>query len=282
MKFAIILPALLLIASECLAVPAPKVWLKADAITGLANGAQVATWTDSSGNGFDATQATASERPIYVTNAISGKPVVRFDSASINHLVINRPVQDDFTIVCVFRSSQGLSSSYSWYNGAGLVDGEVGGATTDFGLSLNADGKLLAGTGAPDVFLNSASGYNDSSSHVATFTRTKSTGTIALYVDGTACGTVTGSTASLTAPSRLTIGSIQTDTNYFSGDIAEIIIYSSALSDADRSSVESSLLTKWYAPPTKTAKPTFTPAQGGYVQPQSVTISCSTPNAIIH
>ena len=32
---------------------------------------------------------------------------------------------------------------------------------------------------------------------------------------------------------------------YLNGDIAEIIIYNSALSDADRSAVESYLMTKW-------------------------------------
>ena len=38
-------------------------WLKADAITGLADGDPVASWADSSGNSHTATQATSGSRP---------------------------------------------------------------------------------------------------------------------------------------------------------------------------------------------------------------------------
>lgn len=58
-----------------------KLWLKADAITGLADGASVATWADSSGSGNDATQSTAGYRPIYKTGIVNGLPVVRLDGA---------------------------------------------------------------------------------------------------------------------------------------------------------------------------------------------------------
>lgn len=58
-----------------------KLWLKADAITGLADGASVATWADSSGNGNDATQSTAGSQPLYKTGSVNGLPVVRFDGA---------------------------------------------------------------------------------------------------------------------------------------------------------------------------------------------------------
>ena len=51
-------------------------WLKADAITGLADGATVNTWTDSSINARNATREFGS--PIYKTNVLNGKPVVRF------------------------------------------------------------------------------------------------------------------------------------------------------------------------------------------------------------
>jgi hypothetical protein len=44
------------------AIPATglAVWLKADSITGVANGAKVSTWNDSSANGNGATQGASS------------------------------------------------------------------------------------------------------------------------------------------------------------------------------------------------------------------------------
>ncbi|HXG09465.1 MAG TPA: hypothetical protein VNK04_06720 [Gemmataceae bacterium] len=56
-----------------------KLWLKADAITGLNDGDAVTTWEDSSGQNNDATQSTVAKKPTYQTNEINGKPCVRFD-----------------------------------------------------------------------------------------------------------------------------------------------------------------------------------------------------------
>jgi len=54
-------------------------WYKADAITGLSDGAAVTSWVDSSGRGNTLTQATAAAQPSYETNEINSLPVVRFD-----------------------------------------------------------------------------------------------------------------------------------------------------------------------------------------------------------
>jgi hypothetical protein len=46
-------------------------WLKADAIKGLADGAAVTQWDDSSGNGRNFTQGTVSKQPAYVASEAS-------------------------------------------------------------------------------------------------------------------------------------------------------------------------------------------------------------------
>lgn len=56
-----------------------KIWLQANQITGLNDGDAVTTWSDSSGNGYNATQSTGSLKPLYKTNIKNGLPVVRFD-----------------------------------------------------------------------------------------------------------------------------------------------------------------------------------------------------------
>jgi hypothetical protein len=227
--------------------PPPQLttWFKADAITGLVSGASVSVWPDASGNGDDATQSSNSNRPTFITSAINGLPVVRFNSANQNYLSFPRPVEGDFTIVCLFQSTQGLNSGTLYWQGAGLVNGEVAGVVNDFGTCLFANGTICAGTGNPDVAVTSAAGFNNGQPHFFTFTRTRSSGTVALYVDGVLAGTTTGGLQSLTTPMQLVLGAQQTHLDYLSGDIAEVKIYNAALSDSDRIADENSLRCKY-------------------------------------
>src|SRR2546423_9454774 len=126
--------------------PSLTAWFQADAIV-AAPATLVATWADSSGMGFNATQPNVSQRPTYLTGAINGHAAVHFSAAASTQLAFTRPVSGDFTIVVVFRSAQGLAHDLAWFDGAGLVDGEVTGVANDFGLSLNAFGQVLGGTG---------------------------------------------------------------------------------------------------------------------------------------
>ncbi|HVM48799.1 MAG TPA: LamG-like jellyroll fold domain-containing protein, partial [Candidatus Acidoferrum sp.] len=221
-------------------------WFKADAITGLATGSALGTWADASGIGNDATQSVAGQQPTFVTDAINGLPVVRFIGSNSTYLAFSRPVQDDFTILCVYRSSQGIGAGTAFYEGAGLVNGEVAGLADDFGVSLNADGFLLAGTGNPDTtVVSSGSTYADGQPHLFTFKRTESAGALALYADGVLVGTATGGAEPLTAPARLVLGAQQTLLNFLTGDIAEVKIFNSPLADSDRMAEEHALQCKY-------------------------------------
>lgn len=222
-----------------------QTWLAANAITGLVNQAAVADWPDLSGNGDDAIQTNAIQRPAYVTNAINRLPVVRFNAGNSNVLTFSRPVQDDFTIFCVFRSTQGYGSGTLYFEGAGLVNGEVSGVTDDFGTCLFANGSVSAGTGDPDVAADSPGGYNDGNPHLMTFRRTESTGETDLFMDSVFVGATNGSTTPLTAPAQLVLGAQQTMLNFFSGDIAEVKIFSSALPDNQRLTEEAELECKY-------------------------------------
>jgi hypothetical protein len=219
--------------------PAAVAWFKAGAIAGLANGSAVSTWPDLSGNGYDATQSIVSQRPTYALEALNGLPAVRFNAANSSALAFNRPVQDDFTIFCVFGSTQGQGSGTLYYQGAGLVNGDVPGVTTDFGSCLFANGQIGAGTGQPDVAVDSTAGFNDGKPHLMTFKRTEGTGEVDLYMDGAFMGGTTGSTLSLMAPSQLDLGAVLSGGGFFSGDIAEVKIFNTALADLDRQAEES-------------------------------------------
>lgn len=245
-----------------------KSWFAANLLTGLTNGQAVSDWPDSSGNGDDAIQTNAKLQPIYVTNAINGLPVVRFNAANSNALAFVRPVQDDFTIFCVFRSTQGYGSGSLYYQGAGLVNAEVAGVTEDFGSCLFANGQVCAGTGDPDVGVNSRSGYNDGRPHLMTFKRIESTGEVDLYMDGVFMGGTNGNTGPLTAPAQMELGAQQTLTFFLTGDIAEVKVFNAALTDSDRTAEESELACK-YGTPGPDAAPAIpgglsgAPANGG-------------------
>ena len=226
----------------------PVAWFKADAISGVTNGGTLTTWTDASGNGYNATQGTPGQAPTYVIKAMNGLPVVRFNTTNNTYLSFPRPVQDDFTIICVFQSTQGLYSGSYYYEGAGLVNGEVGGVINDFGTCLFANGAISAGTGNPDVSINSGAGYNDGNPHIFTFTRTEATGLISLYVDGSLVGTTSGGTQTLNTPAILVLGAQQTLINFLTGDIAEVQVFNTALAGPNRLATEAPLFAKYNLP----------------------------------
>lgn len=58
-------------------------WLKADAGTSCNTaGCQVSTWSDQSGLARNATQATATAQPLYVSGAVNGNPAVNFNTTA--------------------------------------------------------------------------------------------------------------------------------------------------------------------------------------------------------
>lgn len=230
--------------------PTLDAWFRADSIH-VPTGIPISVWNDSSGHNHLAEQTVQANQPRMLANVFNGKPALRFDAGSQTQLSFPRPVQNDFTIMVVFRSTQGIGHTGVWYRGAGLVDGDVAGVANDFGLSLNSLGQVDGGTGNPDTFVSSGMGFNDGRLHVATFIRNGTTGSIQLYVDGRSFGSATGGTQPLANSPRLTIGSLQTNGGYFTGDIAEVRVYGAALADVQRQRVEGGLRSEYAiaAPP---------------------------------
>ena len=163
--------------------------------------------------------------------AIAGNSSVLFDGVD-DYGSITRQISTNFTVEFWFKSTQGLGTGTSWWQGAGLVDAEVSGAANDFGVSLRSDGKVVAGVGTPDVsIVSSSGGYNNGVWHHVVFTRSSS-GVFNLYVDGAAAGSATGSTAALTSNANINFGRLASANNYYQGNLDEIAIYNTALSAA--------------------------------------------------
>ena len=153
---------------------------------------------------------------------------VTFDGVD-DYVSTNRQIGDDFSVEFLFKSTQGLGSGAGWWSGAGLVDADFPNQGNDFGVSLSASGRVIAGEGASNVNIFSGPGFNDGEWHHVVMTRTKSTGVMQLFVDGVSQGRAVGSTVSLSSSATMSFGRINSQTGYFAGSLDEVALYSVAL-----------------------------------------------------
>ncbi|MGB3182322.1 MAG: T9SS type A sorting domain-containing protein [Cyclobacteriaceae bacterium] len=100
--------------------PENVLWLDASWL-GLSDGDAVQTWTDRSNNGNDAVQSTASRRPAYVDNMLNGLPVIRFDNTGSQDcmpfdgsLIANT----DYTVIIV-AARRSTGGRKLWMGGSG-------------------------------------------------------------------------------------------------------------------------------------------------------------------
>ncbi|MGH7543813.1 MAG: PKD domain-containing protein [Gemmatimonadota bacterium] len=176
-------------------IPDLSLWLDASAIQGLADGSPVATWPDRSGLGNDATQSTASKRPVYRTNQVAGSPAVFFDATDDGMATPVNPATAT-TIVAVY-SSRAAQSGYLLNGGFSFFMGPyVGVYRTYTGSYLNGPG-VTGGRWLIQTFRQSGSlaeQFIDGGSRVTT-TRVTNPGVILLARQGTYSSRLDGSVA---------------------------------------------------------------------------------------
>ena len=126
---------------------------------GLTNGAEILGGTnpllaDTDGDGVkDGAEVAAGTSPLSKPFFRADAFAVTFNGRSTQRVIFPRPVQDDFTLSFWVNTTSAGSGSVHWYQGIGLLDGEVGGVTNDFGTALMAGGRVGFGVGNPDITL---------------------------------------------------------------------------------------------------------------------------------
>jgi hypothetical protein len=228
--------------------PAPNtisnlaVWLKADAL-GLSDGTAVSSWTDSSGNGNHAVQATGTRQPIYKTSIINGKATVRFDGSD-DVLVAPTTLGTAAHTVFTFAKNITLPNSYNpvdaYNNNAAAGSGTLSGVTlfvrSDGGGAVYPPGGATAvdpaGTYSTFPFLHS-------------FTFATGTNWISYHNQQLEAQAVT---SSYPASTHFQIGGQFTAsiTRGANADVAEWIGYSRVLTTTERQGVEQYLLRKYH------------------------------------
>jgi hypothetical protein len=219
-------------------------WLKADAITGLADGAALGKWVDSSGNDLDPFQKDASKRPVWKANAVNGRPAVRFDgSDDLLRTDHYRGLLFSFhqaSVFAVFRTS-----------GAPATASIVSHDWPSFGTS--SQGALAYTTAYDKNGRTRWEGISSRSSAVAAdrwtvgamVRRGSRAGETRLYVNGRQNDTGAAIGYHNINSDFGLIGCGRSMRGLWKGDIAEIIIYGRALSDKEKGAVEAYLGRKY-------------------------------------
>ena len=176
---------------------------------------------DASGNGNDGTVTGAVTYPA----GKLGAQAVQFNGSAGNYVTISRSVSNNFTIAFWVNTTT-TGGSGQWYNGKGLVDGEMAGSTGDFGTSL-VGANAAFGVGNPDSTIYSTSAINDGTWHHVTTTRNAASGQMSLYLDGNLQATTNGPAGTKSAPTNLRIGALRTLVagSFLSGVIDDVQIF---------------------------------------------------------
>jgi hypothetical protein len=143
-----------------------------------------------------------------------------------------------FSIQFWMRTTQTGPTGTQWYQGNGIVDAEVSGAVNDYGVSLLGS-KVAFGTGNPDVTITSTTNVNDGNWHQITAMYTSNpNGVMWLYVDGILEGYQDPGVSSNARNTNvnLCVGSIQTNIQYFNGDVDEVRLWNKVLGTCERNS----------------------------------------------
>ena len=215
----------------------------------------VARWEDKSGNARHATQGTSANRPARKTAIQASKDVLRFDGSN------DFLTSTDFSDLSTGQAITALtvckrSATGSVHTIISKTDGEASDITTEdgWGFRFLADNTLhlYASKDASSTNNTSSSTVTASAFTLLAFQATAGslTTTTKLYKNGTILSLLTtGSVQALDGTAYPVRIGMEPNTgvnyNHFNGDIAEVIIYDSALSDVNRAAVESYLVTKW-------------------------------------
>lgn len=227
-------------------------WVKSDAGTSsTVNATAISSWNDQSGNGINVAQATANQQPSFATNVINGYPAIQFDNVSTTNdklTAADNSLLDNtsgYTFFMVTRP-QTLDG-----NARAIISKRTTvGVDQSFMHFYYSTNKLYTDIQTTNDRYNTAAAFSANTNYLHTqqFDGTLAAGSrCRTYVSGSL--NITASETSTSVPdnnSPLVIGSTDaSDGRPFGGYIAEIIIYRTTLSTAERIIVENYLSAKY-------------------------------------
>lgn len=195
----------------------------------VAPGGAVARWVDKGSDGANATQSTLNNRPLYQSSQHNGLPALVFDGAN-DWLAIPAISRSTFTVFVVGCASGGSYQAF------------LGGQNNSHFLAVYppGGGRLLSENTAYYTYTSATASM---ASYSALCYKDDGT-TMSFYQNGSSVAVESGAPGG-GAFSLDQIGGYGVTSWLLSGGIGEILVYNSALSDADRAVVNTYLHTKW-------------------------------------
>jgi hypothetical protein len=245
-------------------------WLDAgDSGTVILNGSDVSEWRDKSGNGRNASQATAARQPEYISSAQNGLGALRFDAASEHFMTAGTTSTWNFlhngSNAAVFILARCRSTGEN-PNAAHTYLSTGGAATASIGFFFAYDDRAAVPRNNAAV-VSVARGVLGAAAALESTNDKLTPGTyhlISSYIDadnGTAANrtvqrvdgdasfgsnTLTNAPSASNSTSSLHIGrDVATPTLDFTGDICEVCIFDNHPATADRERIEGYLAHKW-------------------------------------
>lgn len=221
-----------------------SLWLKAN--QGVSSSSDlVSSWADQSANSNDASQATSDERPTLTSNNLNGNPTIVFDGtdddlaggsgfSTADYFIVLDP---DELITNDNASESPIGYSTGSSNNA-LALGPITGSLTNEVVthSINA-GTYVSGLQSTTVSL--------SDPIIINFKNNAGETQQELFIDGEGQTVGTSGTFSNLSDVAYTLGDDTEEANTFGGSIAELISFSSRLTDAERRNVATYLAIKY-------------------------------------
>lgn len=237
-----------------------QAWYKADAgvldasdnpIT--VDGTAAKTWQDQSGNNRHLTQATAGARALWKAAIQNSLPVMRFDGAD------DRFSTASLTLGTAGRSIFVVCSRPNWATSAyaaavGIAHGPTAGQSLFVSTLASAQDWVGGDAIATGAGYNStqnprwvgALGLTGAAFHV--INSNLSAAAASLQVDGVALTPRVSSVAALPSTTAALFVGDSGASNFFTGDLGEVLVYDSALAAGDIATIFGYLKTRWGTP----------------------------------
>lgn len=257
-------------------------WLKANAgtftdagVTPATDNAAVQQWNDMSGINNHANQLTPTNQPIYRTNIINGNPVLRFNNNQFVDATTVAGVgpNDNLHMFLVFKQNSYTAGGTGDGSGTYIIDRTSGTnnlmsfkmASTnkyfyqkrnDGGGSLTGPLSVTAATNGPFLITSYYRNFNVD---------------YGIILNGKIDATSGGDNEPITGP-QLRVGRHATIAGGgINGDIAEVILYNTAISVTDRQKIESYLAIKYGISIDQTVPTNYLTSNGDLIYPAANT-----------
>lgn len=203
-------------------------WFKSEDISALADGDDVMSWLDASGNSNNVSQPNSSFTPIYKTGVLNGFPAVRFQKTNGRLRRTGFTTFPTNTITAIYVNS-------TIDTGDGVLSYASSSSNNDFLLFSSNSLRLYRNSN-----VNSVVSFNDGNFHITNASWQSIGGNVEIWKDGSRdfTGTVSSGT-SITAGGSFAIAGEQdaVDANYdpnqaHFGDFTEVMLFNTVLNEA--------------------------------------------------